>query len=36
MDYQTIRLTRTDGMAVLTLARPEVMNAIDAPAGRQR
>jgi len=29
MDYQTISLTETDGMAVLTLARPEVMNALN-------
>jgi len=29
MDYQTIRLTETGGTAVLTLARPEVMNALN-------
>lgn len=29
MDYQTIRLTETDGVAVLTLDRPEVMNALS-------
>ena len=29
MDYQTIRLTHTDGYAVITLARAEVMNALN-------
>ncbi|WP_413718638.1 enoyl-CoA hydratase-related protein [Silicimonas sp. MF1-12-2] len=29
MDYQTIRLTRTDGYAVITLARAGVMNALN-------
>lgn len=29
MDYQTIRLTEEDGVAVLTLARPDVMNALN-------
>ncbi len=29
MDYQTIRLTEEDGVAVITLARPEVMNALN-------
>jgi 2-(1,2-epoxy-1,2-dihydrophenyl)acetyl-CoA isomerase len=30
MDYQAITLTTTDGVAVLTLNRPEVMNALNA------
>lgn len=29
MDYQTIRLTTTDGYAVITLNRPDVMNALN-------
>ena len=29
MDYETIRLTTRDGVAVLTLTRPEVMNALN-------
>ena len=29
MDYQTIRLTEEDGVAVITLARPDVMNALN-------
>ena len=29
MDYQTIRLTEADGVVVITLDRPEVMNALD-------
>lgn len=29
MDYQTIRLEITGGLAVLTLSRPEVMNALN-------
>jgi 2-(1,2-epoxy-1,2-dihydrophenyl)acetyl-CoA isomerase len=29
MDYQTIRLTHTDGYAVITLNRPDVMNALN-------
>ena len=30
MDYQTIRLTQADGYAVITLARGDVMNALNA------
>lgn len=29
MDYQTIRLSEEDGVAVITLCRPEVMNALN-------
>jgi 2-(1,2-epoxy-1,2-dihydrophenyl)acetyl-CoA isomerase len=29
MDYQTIRLTETDGYAVITMARGDVMNALN-------
>ncbi|MEQ9041906.1 MAG: enoyl-CoA hydratase-related protein [Silicimonas sp.] len=30
MDYQTIRLTETDGYAVITMTRADVMNALNA------
>jgi 2-(1,2-epoxy-1,2-dihydrophenyl)acetyl-CoA isomerase len=30
MDYQTIRLTEAEGVATITLNRPEVMNALNA------
>ncbi len=30
MDYQTIRLSERDGLAIVTLRRPEVMNALNA------
>ena len=29
MDYQAIELTTADGLAVITLNRPDVMNALD-------
>ncbi|MGZ9810028.1 enoyl-CoA hydratase-related protein [Pseudoroseicyclus sp. H15] len=31
MDYQTIKVTEEAGVRVITLARPEVMNALSAP-----
>ena len=34
MPYETVTLTRADGVATLTLARPEAFNALDLALGR--